>query len=103
MNGQHGNGFFALGSALFVIVLTLTACEGGYGLSDAGKAQAPKGEASTYTADTPGQELMLDQAQKRGAGELKTQAPEGQAPASTANRPCEGFPGFDRGCPGGGR
>jgi hypothetical protein len=44
MNGQHGNSFFALGSALVAIVLMLTGCEGGYGLSDAGKAQA-KGDA----------------------------------------------------------
>ena len=102
MNGRHRNGFFALGSALFVTVLTLTGCEGGYGLSDAGKPQA-KGEAPSYTADTPGQELLLEQTQKRRAMELKTQAPEGQAPASTAIRPCEGFPGFDRGCPGGGK
>lgn len=102
MNGQHGNSFFALGSALVAIVLMLTGCEGGYGLSDAGKAQA-KGDAPSYTADTPGQELLLDETKKRRAMELKTQSPEAQAPVSTAIRPCEGFPGFDRGCPGGGQ
>jgi hypothetical protein len=72
----------------------LAGCAGGYG---SGESAATDG--SSYKADSPGQQLLLEATQQRRAMESTTQAPDVPVPASAAPSKCEGFPGFDRGCP----
>ncbi len=86
-----------IGLSLFIAFIALAGCNGGYG------TQSESGSEAGYAAATPGQQLLLDQTQKRNAKEVMTQAPDFPAPTSAASSKCEGFPGFDRGCPGGGK
>jgi len=90
----------ALGSAVLATMMALTGCAGGYGTGDTGAAGS---EGPSYTAETEGQRLLLERTQTRNAMDKKTQVPDVPVPASTAPSKCEGFPGFDRGCPGGGK
>lgn len=88
-------GAMAVGFAVLMVFAGLAGCAGGYG---SGESAATDG--SSYTADTPGQQLLLEQTQKRRVMESTTQVPDVPVPASAAPSKCEGFPGFDRGCPG---
>ena len=81
----------------FFIMIGLAGCAGGYGVSDTSS------DASTFQAESEGQRLLLEKTQMRNVADKITQSPDVSAPASAAKKECEGFPGFDRGCPGGGK
>lgn len=101
MRGTGRNFNWTLGSAALATSIVLAGCAGGYGSGD---TSAPAGgETPSFKADTEGQRLLLERTQIRNAMDKKTQAPDVPAPASAAPSKCEGFPGFDRGCPGGGK
>jgi len=58
------------------------------------------GEASSrITGETQGQQLIREQSLRQRQEESTSRSE--QAPGSTDLKGCEGFPGFDRGCPGG--
>jgi hypothetical protein len=58
------------------------------------------GEASSrITGETEGQRVIREQSQHQRETESTSRTE--QAPGSTDLKGCEGFPGFDRGCPGG--
>jgi hypothetical protein len=58
------------------------------------------GEASSrITGETEGQRVIREQSQHQRETESTSRTE--QAPGSTEPKGCEGFPGFDRGCPGG--
>ncbi len=89
--------FMKVGSVMFAMMLGLAGCNGGYGASDTSS------DASTFQAESEGQRLLLEKTQMRNVADKITQSPDVSAPASAAKKECEGFPGFDRGCPGGGK
>lgn len=64
---------------------------------------APPWGVPLFQAETVGQAILLDDTQKKREKEIWTQAPNIPTPTSASTKPCEGFPGFDRGCPGGGK
>ena len=51
--------------------------------------------------ESEGQRVIREQSQKQSA--IESTSSDVQAPTSTAPQACEGFPGFDRGCPGSGK
>jgi hypothetical protein len=60
------------------------------------------GEVSLRPSDeTEGQRVIREQSQRQR--ETESSSSNVQAPSSIAPQACEGFPGFDRGCPSGGR
>ena len=68
----------------------------------AGSASNPqRGEASSRLPDeSEGQRVIREQSQRQRETESTSRIE--QAPGSIAPKTCENFPGFDRGCPGGG-
>jgi hypothetical protein len=60
-------------------------------------AGTPEGQPG----ESEGQRLIREQSQRQR--EIGSTSSDVQAPGSTGPQACEGFPGFDRGCPGGGR
>lgn len=91
--------FMKLGSVMFAMMLGMTGCAGGYGSSDSDGGSA--GDTPAFSAGTEGQRLLLERTQERDAMLKKTQVPDVAVPESAGKKACEGFPGFDRGCPGG--
>ena len=90
-------GTYSTTTVSFTILLAfsgLAGCAGGYGSGEST-------ESSGYKAETAGQQLLLETTQQRRTMETTTQAPDVPSPASAAPNPCEGYPGFDRGCPAG--
>lgn len=55
------------------------------------------GEVSSRVTESEGQRLIREQSQKQG--EILSTSREEKAPNSIEPKACEGFPGFDRGCP----
>ena len=55
--------------------------------------------ASRMTGESQGQQFMRERTQQQH--EVESTSRSEQAPGSTESKGCEGFPGFDRGCPGG--
>ena len=96
----HMDSFMKLGSVMFVMALGLAGCNGGYG-TDGGSSAGS--DSPSYAAESEGQKLLLERTQERDAMLKKTQQSDVAAPESAAKKGCEGFPGFDRGCPGGGK
>lgn len=84
----------------FFLVIALAGCAGGYGESDTDSASS---ETPAFSAESDGQRLLLEHTQERDAKMKKTQQSDVAAPESAAKRACEGFPGFDRGCPNAGK
>lgn len=84
----------------FLLMIGLAGCGGGYGTENGGSAGS---DNPSYSAESEGQKLLLERTQERDAMLKKTQQSDVAAPESAAKRECEGFPGFDRGCPGGGK
>lgn len=71
------------------------------GTGQAAGAVAPSlqaGEVSSRVTESEGQRLLREQSRKQG--EILSTSREEQAPNSIEPKACEGFPGFDRGCPG---
>jgi hypothetical protein len=91
----------ALRLLTFCLMVGLAGCAGGYGSSDSGAGSA--GDTPTFQAGSEGQRLLLEKTQERDAMLKKTQQSDAPAPESAAKKECAGFPGFDRGCPGGGK
>jgi hypothetical protein len=85
----------------FFLAVGLAGCAGGYGSSDSGTGSA--GDTPAFKAETEGQRFLLERTQERDAMLKKTQQADAPAPESASQKACEGFPGFDRGCPGGGK
>ena len=96
----HTDSFMKLGSVMFVLALGLAGCNGGYG-TDGGSSAGS--DSPSYSAESEGQRLLLERTQERDAMLKKTQQSDVAAPESAVPKTCEGFPGFDRGCPGGGK
>lgn len=92
--------FMQLGSVMFAMMLGLAGCNGGYGTGESGSSGS---DSPSYAAESEGQRLLLERTQERDAMLKKTQQSDVAAPESAAKKECEGFPGFDRGCPGGGK
>ena len=92
--------FMKLGSVAFAIMLGLAGCNGGYGTDDGSSAGS---DTPSYGAESEGQKLLLERTQERDAMSKKTQQSDVPAPESAAKKACEEYPGFDRGCPGGGK
>ena len=92
--------FMKVGSVMFAMMLGLAGCNGGYG-TDGGSSAGS--DSPSYAAESEGQKLLLERTQERDAMLKKTQQSDVAAPESAAPKTCEGFPGFDRGCPGGGK
>ena len=92
--------FMKLGSVTFAMMLGLAGCAGGYGTDDGSSAGS---DSPSYSAESEGQRLLLERTQERDAMSKKTQQSDVAAPESAAKKACEGFPGFDRGCPGSGK
>ncbi|MEK6548964.1 MAG: hypothetical protein AABZ51_02585 [Nitrospirota bacterium] len=92
--------FMKLGSVTFAMMLGLAGCNGGYGTSDSSSAGS---DSPSYSAESEGQRLLLERTQERDAMSKKTQQSDSPTPESAAKKACEGFPGFDRGCPGSGK
>lgn len=90
--------FMKLGSVMFAMMLGLAGCNGGYGTGESGSSGS---DSPSYAAESEGQKLLLERTKARDAMMKETQGPDVQAPKSAAPKACEGFPGFDRGCPGG--
>jgi len=84
----------------FFLMIGLAGCAGGNGTSDRSSAG---GDNPSYAAESDGQKLLLERTQERDAMSKKTQQSDVPAPESSAKKECEGYPGFDRGCPGGGK
>jgi hypothetical protein len=55
--------------------------------------------SSRITGESEGQRVIREQSQHQR--EIESTSRSEQAPGSTDLKGCEGFPGFDRGCPGG--
>jgi hypothetical protein len=55
----------------------------------------------SQTRETEGQRVIREQSQRQR--QIDSTSSDVQAPGSTAPKTCEGFPGFDRGCPGSGK
>lgn len=89
-----------LGSVTFAMMLGLAGCAGGYGTDDGSSAGS---DSPGYAAESEGQKLLLERTQERDALLKKTQQSDSPTPESAAPKACEGFPGFDRGCPDGGK
>ena len=85
----------------FFLMIGLAGCSGGYGTDEGGTAGSS--DSPSYSAESEGQKLLLERTQERDAMLKKTQQSDVAAPESAAKKGCEGFPGFDRGCPGGGK
>ena len=74
-----------------------------------GSSQSPSGEtslkagggASAATGETQGQRVLREQSEKQEG--IETTSPNMQTPGDLAPNACAGFPGFDRGCPPGGK
>jgi hypothetical protein len=67
--------------------------------SDSTRSQT--GEASSQiSGESQGQKFMRERTQQQNQVESTSRTE--QAPGSIEQKGCEGFPGFDRGCPGGG-
>ncbi len=92
--------FMKVGSAMFAMMLGLAGCNGSYG-TDGGSSAGR--DSSGYAAESEGQKLLLERTQERDAMLKRTQQSDAATPESAAKKTCEGFPGFDRGCPGGGK
>ena len=92
--------FMKVGLVMFAMMLGLAGFNGGYG-TDGGSSAG--GDGPSYSAGSEGQQLLLERTQERDAMLKKTQQVDVPVPASAAQKACEGFPGFDRGCPGGGK
>lgn len=84
----------------FFLMIGLAGCAGGYGTDDGSSAG---NDNPSYAGESDGQKLLLERTQERDAMLKKTQQSDVAAPESAAKKECEGFPGFDRGCPGGGK
>ncbi len=82
----------------FFLMVGLAGCAGGYGTDDGGSAGS---DSPSYSAESEGQRLLLERTRERDAMLKKTQVPDVAVPESAGKKACEGFPGFDRGCPGG--
>lgn len=95
---QHFGGTIRI--LTFLLMIGLTGCAGGYGTEDGGSAGS---DNPGYSGESDGQKLMLERTQERDAMSKKTQQSDVAAPESAAKKDCEGYPGFDRGCPGGGK
>jgi hypothetical protein len=71
--------------------------------SEAGRSSQPRqdtGEASsTISGESEGQRMIREQSQRQR--EIDSTSRTDKAPGSIDSKACEGFPGFDRGCPGG--
>jgi len=91
--------FMKPGSVMFAMMLGLAGCAGGYGSSDSDGGSAS--DTPAFSAGTEGQRLLLERTQERDAMLKKTQQSDAPTPESASKKACEGFPGFDRGCPGG--
>jgi len=67
---------------------------------EAGSIGSQTGEASSrITGESEGQRVIREQSLRQR--EIESTSRTEQAPGSTSLKGCEGFPGFDRGCPGG--
>ena len=88
--------FMKVGSVMFAMMLGLAGCNGGYG-TDGGSSAGS--DSPSYSAESEGQRLLLERTQERDAMSKKTQQSDAPIPESAAKRECEGYPGFDRGCP----
>ena len=55
--------------------------------------------ASRVTGESQGQQFMRERTKQQN--EVESTSRSEKAPGSTEPKGCEGFPGFDRGCPGG--
>jgi len=84
----------------FFLMVGLAGCAGGYGTDGGGSAGS---DSPSYSAESEGQRLLLERTRERDAMLKKTQQSDAPTPESTSQKACEGFPGFDRGCPGGGK
>lgn len=93
--------FMKPGSVMFAMMLGLAGCAGGYGTDEGGTAGSS--DSPSYSAESEGQKLLLERTRERDAMLKKTQQSDAPTPESAAKKACEGFPGFDRGCPGGGK
>ena len=91
---QHA--YRAMRLVTFFLMIGLAGCAGGVGGSDTDSASS---DTPAFSAESEGQRLLLERTQERDAMSKKTQQSDVSAPESAAKRPCEGFPGFDRGCP----
>jgi hypothetical protein len=58
-------------------------------------------ESPASIGETEGQRTIRQQSEKQH--EITSTSPGTRTPDNVAPAPCEGFPGFDRGCPGGGK
>jgi len=73
----------------------------GTGAAAGSAPSTQKGEASSrLPEESEGQRLISEQSQKQR--EIESTSRTEQAPGSIAPKTCADFPGFDRGCPGGG-
>ena len=84
----------------FFLMIGLAGCAGGYSTDDGGSAAS---NTPAFSAESDGQRLLLEQTQERDAMLKKTQQSDVSMPESAAKKPCDDYPGFDRGCPGGGK
>ena len=84
----------------FFLMIGLAGCAGGIGGSDTDSASS---DAPAFSAESDGQKLLLEGPQERDAMMKKSQQSDVAAPESAAKKPCDDYPGFDRGCPGGGK
>jgi hypothetical protein len=118
----------AFSFALLIGCVGLAGCAGGYGSGEPGATEAARtSEQAPATAtiapsqerinaedyrssgepvgssesDSTGQKLLLDTTKQRRTSESTTYSPDTPYPASSGQSTCEGYPGFDRGCPGG--
>jgi hypothetical protein len=66
---------------------------------DAGSMGSGSQSGSTASGMTEGQRMISEQSEHQRAIESTSRADK--APSSIDPKACEGFPGFDRGCPGG--
>ena len=94
------NSYVKAVAVVFAMTVGLAGCNGGYGTSETGSASS---DAPAFTAETEGQRLLLERTRERDAMLKKTQQADAPAPESAAKKACEGFPGFDRGCPDSGK
>jgi hypothetical protein len=73
----------------------------GTGAAAGSAPSTQQGEVSSrLPGESEGQRLISEQSQKQR--EIESTSRTEQAPGSIAPKTCADFPGFDRGCPGGG-